>query len=123
MTTLQDAIDVIRNELDRKDKLKKSSGRHYSSFYRKILEAAQKWQAMLPRPWDERPNDGRMILAISPAGYFICPSVNGPEMPKEEQRKMAKEIYDHSGEWPNVKFNPTHFIPLDALPEVNSRDK
>jgi hypothetical protein len=52
--------------------------------------------------------DGRKVLFKSEAGEFEAPAI----APREATRKEAVAMIRAGSEWPNVKFNPTHWKEL-----------
>lgn len=65
------------------------------------------------QPRETEPMDGSQVLFWSPAGgAFIAPSTP----PREPTREEELAIYLHSGDRPDVKWNPTHWMPLPEPP-------
>jgi len=59
------------------------------------------------------PFDGEQKLFWSPnGGCFIAPAVKARELTVAEK----KAVYEHSGDWPNVGWNPTHWQDLPGPP-------
>ena len=58
------------------------------------------------RPIEEMPNIDEQGLFKSPVGLSIGPMILGEPLTKKQMR----EVYQHSGDWPNIKYNPTHFM-------------
>jgi hypothetical protein len=75
----------------------------------KIGAMAMDWQ-----PIETAPKDGTQVLFYAPApSIFIAPSVaNSWPLPKSQQAQMIAAGAD----WPNAKWNPTHWMPLPAAP-------
>lgn len=74
------------------------------------------------RPISEAPRDGRLVLLWIPhpdGGCVIAPSVESVEAGAWEKAK----IYHLNGEWPDVRWNPTHWMPLPTPPTEASDGK
>lgn len=67
------------------------------------------WQPIETLPGTEDP----VILWIPANGCCIAPGRLGVAATKEQ----AASMYRHSGAWPNVKFTPTHWMPLPPPPD------
>lgn len=58
------------------------------------------------------PTTGEPVLCRCPEGAFIAPAQQlvYPDV------ATKREIYEASGQWPHVKFTPTHWMPLPPPP-------
>lgn len=67
-------------------------------------------------PIETAPKNGAQILLWTPAGGPVI----APWFGLNERRPSPKEtaaMMRADGEWPNVKWNPTHWMPLPAAPK------
>ncbi|WP_395443585.1 DUF551 domain-containing protein [Caulobacter sp. UC70_42] len=64
-------------------------------------------------PIESAPRDGSLVLLWSPLGG----SAIAPSLPSAELSQAARvALYEATGEWPNVGWNPTHWMPLPDPP-------
>ncbi len=64
------------------------------------------------QPIETQPLDGSQVRFRNQVGEYIAPSVKSRELTREQKL----ELFKHSGEFPNVKWNATHWKPLDETP-------
>ena len=67
------------------------------------------------QPIETVPRDGRQVLFWTPnGGIHIAPAVPQPD--RGHLRRLNRDVYIETGEWPNAGWNPTHWMPLPAPP-------
>lgn len=63
------------------------------------------------QPIDTLPGTDEQVLYWAPYGMFVAPA----KLPSQDQIKLARiELYRATGEWPDVKYIPTHWARVDA---------
>ena len=65
-------------------------------------------RALELQPIETAPTDGRPVLFFAPVGFSIGPAYPMVEPTRDE--RLA--IYEATGEFPNVKYDPTHWFDL-----------
>ncbi len=71
-----------------------------------------KWKTI-----DTLPSTGESVLmALRSGDIVIAPA----SMIEEATTPQKRQIYEATGEWPNAKFQPTHWMPLPDPPGSTS---
>jgi hypothetical protein len=63
------------------------------------------------QPIETLPGTEEQVLYWAPFGMFVAPA-NFPSQDKIKQARL--HLYQATGEWPNVKYIPTHWARVDA---------
>lgn len=67
------------------------------------------------QPIDTLPGTDEKVLYWAPFGMFVAPA----NLPPPDSIKRARiELYRNTGEWPNIKYIPTHWARVQ--PPVTS---